>query len=85
MEKTTRLVTIGPYRFIRHPMYASLLYLAWGIFLKHITLLSVVLVIFASLLLVATAILEEKENLPYFGGAYAAYMQYTKRFIPFIF
>lgn len=33
-EATTRLVERGAYRFIRHPMYASLLLLAWGICLK---------------------------------------------------
>ena len=34
LEATTQLVTKGIYRFIRHPLYASLLYLAWGIFFK---------------------------------------------------
>ena len=34
IEKTTRLVTSGPYRYIRHPFYSSLLFLAWGIFSK---------------------------------------------------
>ena len=85
LEKTTRLVIEGPYHFIRHPMYASLLCLAWGVFLKQITLLSGLLVILASLALYATAILEEKENLRIFGNEYAAYMQRTRRFIPFVF
>ncbi|MCK7540462.1 MAG: hypothetical protein MZV63_61010 [Marinilabiliales bacterium] len=34
-EKTTELVTSGIYRYIRHPMYSSLLLLAWGIWLKQ--------------------------------------------------
>jgi protein-S-isoprenylcysteine O-methyltransferase Ste14 len=84
-EKTTRLVTEGPYHFIRHPMYASLLCLAWGVFLKQITLLSGLLVILASVALYSTAILEENENLRIFGNEYAAYMQHTRRFIPFVF
>ncbi|MCX6030959.1 MAG: isoprenylcysteine carboxylmethyltransferase family protein [Chloroflexi bacterium] len=29
-EKTAELVTVGVYRFIRHPMYSSLLLLAWA-------------------------------------------------------
>ncbi len=33
-EKTTTLVTTGIYGTIRHPLYSSLLLLAWGIFLK---------------------------------------------------
>src|SRR5512140_81162 len=39
LEATTKLVTSGIYRFIRHPLYASLLYLAWGIFFKSPSLL----------------------------------------------
>ena len=33
-EKTTNLVTVGAYRFIRHPLYASLLLLTWCAFFK---------------------------------------------------
>jgi len=84
-EKTIHLVTEGPYRFIRHPMYASLLCLAWGVFLKQITFLSGLLVILASLALYTTAIFEERENLRNFGDEYVEYMQRTKRFIPFLF
>ena len=84
-EKTTQLVTEGPYRLLRHPMYASLLYLGWGIFLKHIDLQSGLLAFIASLALFLTAVYEEKENLDIFGEAYAGYMQHTKRFIPMVF
>jgi protein-S-isoprenylcysteine O-methyltransferase Ste14 len=84
-EKTTRLVTVGAYRYIRHPLYASLLCFAWGAFLKHITLISGGLVILATVALYATAVLEEGENLRNFGDEYTAYMQRTKRFIPFLF
>ncbi|HSB67239.1 MAG TPA: isoprenylcysteine carboxylmethyltransferase family protein [Anaerolineales bacterium] len=84
-EKTTRLVTQGPYKFIRHPMYASLLCLAWGVFLKQINLLSGILAVLVSLTLFLTAVYEERENLSIFGEEYAAYMRNTKRFIPFLF
>ncbi len=85
MEKTTRLVTEGPYHFIRHPMYASLLLSAWGIFFKLINLLSALLAVLVSLTLFLTAEYEERENLRNFGEGYTAYMQHTKRFIPFVF
>lgn len=85
LEKTTLLVTEGPYRFIRHPMYASLLCFTWGVFLKHITLLSGLLVILACLALYITAIFEERENLRNFGNEYAEYMHRTRRFIPFLY
>jgi protein-S-isoprenylcysteine O-methyltransferase Ste14 len=85
IEKTTQLVTKGPYKFIRHPLYASLLYLAWGIFLKHISPLSLALIVLVSLTLFLTAVYEERENLHNFGEIYADYIQHTKRFIPFFF
>ena len=34
-ERTTELVTVGAFRYIRHPLYSSLLFLAWGVFFKH--------------------------------------------------
>ena len=37
IEKTTELVTVGVYRYIRHPFYSSLLFLTWGIFFKQIS------------------------------------------------
>ncbi|OGO28212.1 MAG: hypothetical protein A2136_06875 [Chloroflexi bacterium RBG_16_54_11] len=83
-EKTTQLVTMGPYHFIRHPMYAALLYLAWGIMLKQINLISTLLAVIASLVLFLTAVYEEQENLQNFGVDYAAYMKRTKRFIPLV-
>ncbi len=85
IEKTTHLVTDGPYRLIRHPLYASLLCFAWGVFLKQISLLSGLLLILTSLALYLTAWYEEGENLNNFGEAYTQYMQHTKRFIPFLF
>ena len=84
-EMTTHLVTEGPYRLIRHPLYSSLFFLTWGVFLKQIILVSVLLAIIASLALFLTAAYEERENLGKFGDEYASYMQHTKRFIPFIF
>jgi protein-S-isoprenylcysteine O-methyltransferase Ste14 len=84
-EKTTQLVTRGSYKVIRHPMYASLLYLAWGIFLKHISSLSTALVILVSLTLFLSAVYEERENLCIFGDDYAVYTRQTKRFFPFLF
>jgi protein-S-isoprenylcysteine O-methyltransferase Ste14 len=84
-EKTTQLVNQGPYRYIRHPMYASLLFLAWGVFLKDITILTFCLVGITTAMLYLTAVLEEVENRAYFGDRYKKYMRQTKRFIPFLF
>jgi protein-S-isoprenylcysteine O-methyltransferase Ste14 len=85
-ENTTKLVTVGAYRWIRHPLYASLLALAGYAYLKNpFGLASIALTLGASGFLLATAIAEERENLLHFGAAYADYMKRTRRFIPFLF
>jgi len=84
-EKTTQLVTTGAYRYIRHPMYASLLFLAWGVFFKNPSWIAAGLALGATAFLVATARAEEVENVRYFGATYEAYKQTTKMFVPFLF
>jgi protein-S-isoprenylcysteine O-methyltransferase Ste14 len=85
IEKTTRLVTSGLYGYIRHPLYSSLLFLDWGTFLKKPGWFGGFLALVASLCLLATARVEEAENLREFGPDYAAYVRRTRRFIPFLF
>jgi protein-S-isoprenylcysteine O-methyltransferase Ste14 len=85
LEATTQLVTKGIYRFIRHPLYASLLYLAWGIFFKSPSLLDGCLVVVATAFLYTTARADEAECLVKFGEDYSVYMKNTKMFIPLVF
>jgi len=85
IEDTTKLVTVGAYRYIRHPLYSSLLLLGWGAFLKAPSLAGLLLAGVATVALVATTRVEEAENLQKFGEAYAAYMETTRRFIPHLF
>jgi len=84
-EKTTTVVTAGAYKYIRHPLYSSLLFLAWGIAFKSPGWLNLLLALIATLFLVATAKAEEAEDIRFFGPAYQEYMQKTKLFIPFLF
>jgi protein-S-isoprenylcysteine O-methyltransferase Ste14 len=83
-EDTTRLVDRGIFRLIRHPMYASLIYLGFGAFLKDVDFLTglALTVVCASSWI--TALVEESEMKKKFGGAYLFYMKRTKRFIPFL-
>lgn len=85
IEKTTELVTSGIYKYIRHPMYASLLFLAWGTLLKRADFYLILLAILASIMLYLTARAEEKENIAFFGEAYRDYMKRTRMFIPYLF
>jgi protein-S-isoprenylcysteine O-methyltransferase Ste14 len=85
-ENTTTLVTVGAYRFIRHPLYTSLLALVWCAYLKNpLAIGGIVLALGASGFLIATSVAEERENLVSFGAGYAAYLKRTRRFVPFLF
>jgi protein-S-isoprenylcysteine O-methyltransferase Ste14 len=81
-ENTTRLVTGGIYSRIRHPMYSSLLFLAWGACLKHLSAEGLLATVFASMFLFFTAEIEEEENVRKFGAAYTAYMRTSGMFLP---
>lgn len=81
-ENTLHVVDKGLYRYIRHPMYSSLLFLALGAFFKHITMLNILLILLTTGFLIAAAKVEEQENLRFFGTPYRQYMQRTKMFIP---
>ncbi len=84
-ENTTTLVTAGVYRYIRHPMYASLLWLGWGVYFKDPILPGLAITAAVTILLYATARVEEKENIERFGDEYTVYMTGSKMFIPFVF
>ena len=84
-ERTTRLVTRGVFKYIRHPMYASLLALTWGAYFEDPSWFGVALAAIASGLLFLVARADERECTAYFGQAYVDYMSRTRMFVPFIF
>ncbi|MBB1518199.1 methyltransferase family protein [Aquipseudomonas guryensis] len=84
-ERTSQLVTGGIYRFIRHPLFCSLLLLTWGIACKRLDGLTLGLGLLASVLLYLAARRDEAECLAYFGDAYRAYMARSKMFVPYLF
>lgn len=84
-EKTTELVDTGIFRYIRHPLYASLICLSWGILLKNVTPLLLVITLFCTLMFYITSRYDEKECIAYFGEKYRDYMKRSHMFIPFVF
>ncbi|MCU0461693.1 MAG: isoprenylcysteine carboxylmethyltransferase family protein [Bacteroidales bacterium] len=85
IERTTILVKSGIYKFIRHPLYCSLLVLGTGIMFKDPGKLQLILGAVNLLAIYFTARIEEKEMIKKFGPEYIQYMFETKMFIPFLF
>lgn len=83
-ENTARLVTTGIYRYVRHPMYTSLLFLCWGVYLKDITASGLLVALGVSVALLLTARVEERENRHFFGHDYELYRHQSRLFIPFL-
>ncbi|HEY5533893.1 MAG TPA: methyltransferase [Ignavibacteria bacterium] len=83
-EKTSELIDKGIFKYIRHPLYSSLLFLTWGIFLKNTTDLLLFITVLSTAFLYLTAIFDEKECIKFFGEKYSEYMKRSKMFIPFI-
>ncbi|UCE24218.1 MAG: isoprenylcysteine carboxylmethyltransferase family protein [Candidatus Zixiibacteriota bacterium] len=84
VERTTVLVEVGAYRYVRHPIYSSFIFGAPGVFLKEASWAGGVLTGIIIVCTVLAAKTEETENILYFGEAYRDYMERTKMFIPFL-
>ena len=84
LEETTQLVVVGAYRYIRHPLYGSLILCGIGAILKSISIIGLSLLGSLIGFLYATAKVEEKDNLQKFGEAYQTYTQNTRMFIPYL-
>lgn len=83
-ENTARLVTTGIYGYVRHPMYTSLLFLCWGVYLKEISVIGLLVALGVTAALFVTARVEEGENRDFFGHDYDHYRQRSRLFIPFV-
>ncbi len=76
------LVTSGPYRWVRHPIYTSYFALALSLFLLTTNLFIGLALLALSILLASRVEGEEALLLERFGDEYRAYMQRTGRFLP---
>ena len=84
-QKTeTELVTSGPYRRVRHPIYSGILIATIGtaVALSWAWLIAVAL---AGVYFVYSAIVEERNLTEQFPDTYPAYKDSTKMLLPFVF
>lgn len=85
IERTTVVVKSGVYKYIRHPLYCSLLLLGTGVMFKDPGKVQIICGAVNLLAIYFTARLEEKEMINKFGPEYKQYMNETKMFIPYLF
>lgn len=78
-----RMLVLGPYRYIRHPMYASALAIIWAGVLGHFSYLNLVIGI-AVTVAISIRIMSEEQYLRTYYPDYMDYSRKTKRIIPFI-
>jgi protein-S-isoprenylcysteine O-methyltransferase Ste14 len=75
------LVTSGPYRFLRHPIYASICLFIWAGVLDHLSPLAVSLGILATAGAIVRLLCEETFLFQHYPE-YSRYAQATKRLLP---
>lgn len=76
------LVTQGPYRWVRHPLYSFGTLLFIGFILLSANWFIGLTGLFALILLVARTRIEEAKLIDVFGDKYREYMKHTGRFLP---
>ena len=78
------LITTGPYRIIRHPIYTAACLFGWGSIVVHLSLVSVAFGIMLLMGALLRMICEErlvKQKYP----EYVEYAKVTKRMVPYLF
>lgn len=83
LSEKQELVTSGPYRHIRHPMYTAFFVIGLGfLFLSSNWLVGLIYIGTLSLMYIGRVPAEEKMMTDRFGDRYREYMQQTGRIVP---
>jgi protein-S-isoprenylcysteine O-methyltransferase Ste14 len=85
IRKQAKLITSGPYRWVRHPLYIVGLVTFGSIGIIAANWFIAGLVVLAFILLVIRTYSEEEHLIANFGDEYRDYMKRTGRFLPKIF
>ena len=79
------LVTKGPYRFVRHPIYSSMILMLIGTTLYYGSWFVCIVLVIAAIALILRIRQEEEIMIKLFGEKYTDYMKRTERLIPLIY
>lgn len=83
MKEDHELVTSGPYRFVRHPIYTGMILALFGSVLASGIIWLVIFIIFCINFLYQLPV-EEKYMMQLFPNEYPEYKKRTKALIPFV-
>jgi len=82
IKEEHKLVTNGPYRWIRHPMYTAEFVFYFGLAVESANWVVALAIPIGPILLYARVAKEEAMLIERFGDEYLAYMRRTGRFLP---
>jgi protein-S-isoprenylcysteine O-methyltransferase Ste14 len=82
IQKEHKIITIGLYKLIRHPIYAAMFIWVVGLALFTANIIFVFLAIFTIIWLILRVPKEEKMMVEQFGDEYVQYIKKTGKFFP---
>lgn len=80
-----QLVTKGPFKHVRHPLYSSMILHGIGIGLLSLSIYGSIFIIIGLVFLIPRSQIEENMLTKEFGNKYREYQKTTMKFIPFIY
>jgi protein-S-isoprenylcysteine O-methyltransferase Ste14 len=84
IKQNPELITSGPYRYVRHPIYSGILLALSGTAMAY-SLSWLLVLLRVGMYFIVSAVVEEQNLRKLFPETYPEYMHHTKMLIPFIF
>lgn len=85
VEPGQKIVSSGPYKYIRHPSYSAALMVIGGLILAWNSWLGLAALVLVLIAYARRIKVEEKVLVESFGYDYADYREHTKKLVPFIY